>query len=83
MRGMELMIKEVGRKNAYLLLLKRKLFILSTKSSDDELTSINNEIESHEIVDKVNTTISKVNRLKKDIETERKCRISLNKEQQK
>ena len=80
---MELMIKEVGRKNAYLLLLKRKLFILSTKNSDDELTSINNEIESHEIVDKVNTTISKVNRLKKDIEIERKCRISLNKEQQK
>ena len=75
--ALELMMKEVSRKNAYLLLLKRKLFILSTKRSEDELTLINIDIESHEMIDKVNATISRIKRLKKDIETEIKCSILL------
>ena len=86
MRGMELMIKEVGRKNAYLLLLKRKLFILSTKPINTiggELELLNDEIESHETIDKVNITIAQIAKLKKSIETERRCRISLKKEQEK
>jgi hypothetical protein len=77
MMALELMMKEVSRKNAYLLLLKRKLFILSTKHSEDELSLINIDIESHEMIDKVNTTIGRIKRLKKDIETERKCSILL------
>jgi hypothetical protein len=77
MMALELMMKEVSRKNAYLLLLKRKLFILSTKRSEDELTLINIDIESHEMIDKVNATISRIKRLKKDIEIERKCSIML------
>jgi hypothetical protein len=77
MMALELMMKEVSRKNAYLLLLKRKLFILSTKRSEDELTLINIDIESHEMIDKVNATISRIKRLKKDIETEIKCSILL------
>jgi len=77
MMALELMMKEVSRKNAYLLLLKRKLFILSTKRSEDELTLINIDIESHEMIDKVNATISRIKRLKKDIEIERKCSILL------
>jgi hypothetical protein len=77
MMALEIMMKEVSRKNAYLLLLKRKLFILSTKHSEDELSLINIDIESHEMIDKVNTTIGRIKRLKKDIETERKCSILL------
>jgi len=77
MMALELMMKEVSRKNAYLLLLKSKLFILSTKRSEDELTLINIDIESHEMIDKVNATISRIKRLKKDIEIERKCSILL------
>lgn len=83
MTGEELMMKEVSRKNAYLLLLKRKLFVLSTKRNESELDSINTEIEAHETVDKVNVTISKINRLKTDIKIERKCRIILNRQKEK
>lgn len=71
MTGEELIMKEVSRKNAYLLLLKRKLFALSTKRNESELDSINTEIEAHETVDKVNVTINKINKLKKSIENEK------------
>lgn len=71
MTGEELIMKEVSRKNAYLLLLKRKLFALSTKRNESELDFINAEIEAHETVDKVNVTINKINKLKKSIENEK------------
>jgi len=77
----EAMIKEVSRKNAYLLLLKRKLFFLSTKPINPiggELELLNDEIESHETIDKVNSTISRINKLKRDIKTETQCEVALN-----
>jgi hypothetical protein len=77
----EAMMKEVSRKNAYLLLLKRKLFVLSTKPINPiggELELLNDEIESHETIDKVNSTISRINKLKRDIKTETQCEVALN-----
>ena len=66
----EAMIKEVSRKNAYLLLLKRKLFFLSTKPINPiggELELLNDEIDSHETIDKVNSTISRIKKMKEEI----------------